>query len=100
MKKIKNESRAKESLDVGIQADSLNLSSGDIANDKSSDLLRLFPEVRTESGKLDSDRLTLVLVQAVDVGKERYSVNWPGKAECFKTIQMPSLGTLRPSPEE
>jgi adenine-specific DNA-methyltransferase len=36
----------------------------------------------------------------VDVGKERYGMNWPGKAECFKTIQAPSLGTLRPCPEE
>lgn len=25
---------------------------------------------------------------------------WPGKADCFKTIQQPSLGTLRPCPEE
>src|SRR3990172_4596720 len=27
-------------------------------------------------------------------------MNWPGKADCFKTIQAPSLGTLRPVPEE
>ncbi|MBE7558696.1 site-specific DNA-methyltransferase [bacterium] len=27
-------------------------------------------------------------------------MNWPGKAECFKTIQTPSLATLRPCPEE
>src|SRR5512139_3106713 len=27
-------------------------------------------------------------------------MTWPGKADCFKTIQMPSLGTLRPCPEE
>jgi adenine-specific DNA-methyltransferase len=33
-------------------------------------------------------------------GKERYGMNWPGKADCFKTIQAPSLGTLRPCPEE
>jgi adenine-specific DNA-methyltransferase len=36
----------------------------------------------------------------VDVGKERYGMNWPGKADCFRTIQAPSRGTLRPSPEE
>jgi hypothetical protein len=34
------------------------------------------------------------------VGKERYGMNWPGKTECFKTIQALSLGTLRPCPEE
>jgi adenine-specific DNA-methyltransferase len=27
-------------------------------------------------------------------------MNWPGKADCFRTIQMPSLGTLRPCSEE
>ena len=27
-------------------------------------------------------------------------MNWPGKADCFRTIQTPSLGTLRPSPDE
>ncbi len=27
-------------------------------------------------------------------------MNWPGKAECFKTIQRPSMATLRPSPDE
>lgn len=27
-------------------------------------------------------------------------MHWPGKADCFKTIQMPSLGTLRPCPAE
>lgn len=27
-------------------------------------------------------------------------MNWPGKADCFKTIQAPSLGTLRPCREE
>ncbi len=27
-------------------------------------------------------------------------MNWPGKADCFKTIQRPSFGTLRPCPED
>jgi adenine-specific DNA-methyltransferase len=27
-------------------------------------------------------------------------MNWPGKAECFKTIQQSSMATLRPCPEE
>ncbi|MBI2803064.1 MAG: hypothetical protein HYX63_22820 [Gammaproteobacteria bacterium] len=63
-------------------------------------MLRLFPEVRTEGGKLDFERLKLALGEAGDVGKERYGMNWPGKADCFKTIQRPSLATLRPAPEE
>jgi len=78
----------------------LDLRSHTIADDKVQELLRLFPEIRTEGGKLDFDRLKLALGQVVDVGRERYGMNWPGKADCFKTIQAPSVGTLRPCPEE
>jgi len=77
-----------------------DLRSHDIETDKKSELLRLFPEIRTEGGKIDFDRLKLALGRAVDVGKERYGMNWPGKADCFRTIQAASLGTLRPCPEE
>ncbi|TDA68681.1 MAG: site-specific DNA-methyltransferase [Clostridia bacterium] len=82
------------------QPEKLDLRSFDIAEDKRQELLRLFPEVRTEGGKIDFERLRLALGETVDVGKERYGMNWPGKADCFKTIQVPSLGTLRPCPEE
>ncbi len=78
----------------------IDLRSQDIAEDKAQELLRLFPEIRTEGGRLDFERLKLALGEAVDVGKERYGMNWPGKADCFRTIQMPSLGTLRPSRDE
>ena len=82
------------------QPDKLDLRSHDIAEDKRQKLVRLFPEVRTEDGKIDFERLKLALGEAVDVGKERYGMNWPGKADCFKAIQTPSLGTLRPCREE
>ncbi len=86
--------------DQTVEPEKLDLRSHDIAEDKRQELLRLFPEVRTEGGKIDFDRLKLALGETVDVGKERYGMNWPGKADCFKTIQAPSLGTLRPCPEE
>ena len=82
------------------QIEKLNLNSHDIAEDKRQALLRLFPDIRTEGGKLDFERLKLALGESVDVGKERYGMTWPGKADCFKTIQMPSLATLRPCREE
>src|SRR5581483_3600171 len=82
------------------ETDKLNLRSHEIAEDRQQELLRLFPEIRTEGGKVDFDRLKLVLGEAVDAGKERYGMNWPGKAECFRSIQAPSLGTLRPCLEE
>lgn len=82
------------------QPDKLDLRSMDVVEARRQELLRLFPEVRTEGGKLDFDRLKLALGEAVDVGRERYGMNWPGKADCFKTIQAPSMGTLRPCREE
>jgi adenine-specific DNA-methyltransferase len=82
------------------EPEKLDLRSLDIVEDKKQELLRLFPEIRTEGGKIDFERLKLTLGEMVDVGKERYGMHWPGKADCFKTIQAPSLGTLRPCPEE
>ena len=82
------------------QPEKLDLGSLDIAEERREELLRLFPEIRTEGGKLDFERLKLALGDAVDVGRERYGMSWPGKADCFRTIQAPSLATLRPCPEE
>ncbi len=83
------------------EVEKLDRRSIDIAAERREELLRLFPEVRTEGpGQLDFDRLKLALDEAVDMGKERYGMTWPGKADCFITIQAPSLGTLLPCPEE
>jgi len=82
------------------QPEKLDLRSHEIADDKKQELLQIFPEIRTEDSKIDFDRLKLILGESVDVGKERYGMNWPGKTDCFKAIQIPSLGTLRPCSEE
>ena len=82
------------------QTERLDLLSHEIVSDKQAEIVRLFPEVRTEGGKIDFDRLKLVLGETADPGKERYGMNWPGKADCFKAIQSPSLGTLLPCRDE
>lgn len=82
------------------QPEKLDLTSHNLPADKAAELLRLFPEIRTEGNQIDFDKLKLVLGQSVDVGRERYGMTWPGKADCFKTIQTPSTGTLLPVPEE
>jgi adenine-specific DNA-methyltransferase len=73
------------------EAEKLDVTSLDIGEERRQELLRLFPEIRTEGEKIDFERLRLALGEAVDVGKERYGMSWPGKAECFRTIQAPSL---------
>jgi adenine-specific DNA-methyltransferase len=77
-----------------------DLRSHNISDDKKQELLHLFPEIHTDDGLIDFERLKLALGETVDIGKERYGMNWPGKAECFKIIQAPSTGTLLPCPEE
>ena len=82
------------------QPETFDLSSLDVGVEKRAELLRLFPEARTEGGKVDFDRLKLELGDSVDNRKERYGLSWPGKSDCFKTIQAPSLATLRPAADE
>jgi adenine-specific DNA-methyltransferase len=59
--------------DPNTDVERVGLQSLDMAEQKRHELLRLFPEVRTEGGKIDFDRLKLTLGAAVDVGKERAS---------------------------
>ena len=78
----------------------LPLISMDIKEHQLSKLKELFPEVFTEGTKIDWEKLKLTLGEDIDTGKERFGMNWPGKADCYKTIQQPSIGTLKPAPEE
>lgn len=82
------------------QPEKLDLRSHEIAAEKQTALRAAFPEVVTEGGKIDFERLKLALGENVDSGKERYGMNWPGKADCFRTIQQPSIATLIPAKEE
>lgn len=82
------------------QPETLDLRSVPITEIQQAKLKELFPEVFTEGGKIDFDRLKRTLGETVDPGKERFGLTWPGKADCFKTIQQPSSATLRPVREE
>lgn len=78
----------------------MELTSLNIADHQKQKLKELFPEVFTEGNKIDFDQLKRTLGEMVDGGKERFGMQWAGKADCFKTIQQPSLATLVPCPEE
>jgi len=82
------------------QIEKFPVDSMNIKEEQISRLKQLFPEVFTEGNKIDWERLKLTLGENVDVGKERFGLNWAGKSECFKLIQQPSTGTLVPSREE
>ena len=77
-----------------------DLNSEDIADARRQELLRIFPEVHTESGEINFDALRLSLGEAVQTGPEAFGMSWPGKAECAKTIQRQSVATLLPVESE
>jgi adenine-specific DNA-methyltransferase len=75
--------------------DKLELTSMNITETQKEKLKELFPEVFTE-GKIDFEKLKLTLGEEVDSSEERFGLTWAGKADCFKVIQEPSVGTLKP----
>jgi adenine-specific DNA-methyltransferase len=85
------------------EPDKMELISMDVAAEKRDELkhclAQAFPEVFAE-GYIDFDQLKRVLGEWVDPGKERFGLNWPGKAECMKVIQQPSVATLKPVRQE
>ena len=76
------------------------LTSLNITEHQREKLKTLFPEVFTEGEKIDWDKLQLTLGESIDVGKERFGMNWAGKSDCYKTIQQPSIATLLPACDE
>lgn len=81
------------------QPEKMPLTSMDIAAEKREALKRLFPEVFAEDS-IDFDQLKRALGDWVEPGKERFGLTWPGKAECMRIIQSPSIATLKPVREE
>ena len=71
----------------------------DILADKISTLKKYFPESLTE-GKIDFDKLKITLGETVESNDERYTLNWAGRTDTFKNIQMQSIGTLVPDKKE
>jgi len=81
------------------QPERLDLNTMNVAEDRLAKLREDFPEVFRD-GKVDFDALRRSLGNWVEPGKERFGLNWPGKADCMKVIQAPSVGTLLPMREE
>src|SRR5665213_1525538 len=76
-----------------------DLASQDPLADRVAALRTLFPELFQE-GKIDIDTLRRELGDSAEPGPERFGLTWPGKAECMRVIQEPSIGTLVPMRDE
>jgi len=91
--------------------DKMDLRSMDVSEKNRSKLKNLFPGVFIETCNEKGE-----LVESIDFGKlkaemgtfsnvfekrrERYGMDWPGKKDCMKLIQQPSVATLKPSRED
>ncbi|MCL2640935.1 MAG: site-specific DNA-methyltransferase, partial [Phycisphaerales bacterium] len=62
-------------------------------------LQAIFPEAFAE-GKIDFDVLKQLLGNDVDERDEKYGLHWHGKRKARQLALTPSLGTLRPCPQE
>ena len=58
-------------------------------------LAQSYPECLSES-QIDFETLRRALGDWVDAGSERFGLIWPGKAQCMKIIQQPSVAALKP----
>ncbi|TCS84501.1 site-specific DNA-methyltransferase [Tepidibacillus fermentans] len=70
----------------------------DLTQENINALKQLFPEIVTE-GKIDFDKLKLILGEEIEIRKEKYEFTWHGKTQAIKLAQTPSTGTLRPDKE-
>lgn len=77
----------------------VDLKSQSITKEQKEKLRQLFPEVFTED-TIDFEKLKLTLGADAETVKERFGLTWSGKAECFRIIQEPSIGTLKPAKGE
>ena len=87
------------------------LKSLDVAKERRDALKALFPSVFTETNNdkgelvesIDFEKLKVELGAFTDIfeaRRERYGMDWPGKKECMKLIQQPSIATLKPCRDE
>jgi adenine-specific DNA-methyltransferase len=76
-----------------------SLASEGPAEGRLAELRALFPEA-VHDGRFDVDQVRREVGDWGEDGPERFGLTWPGKAECMRVIQQPSIGTLRPVREE
>ena len=78
---------------LGLAGESLNLTEYNLEKMK-----EIFPEA-FEEGKIDFDKLRLILGDEVEDKEERYEFTWHGKNNAIRIAQTPSTGTLIPDKE-
>lgn len=68
-------------------------------HEKIAALRQILPEAFSE-GKIDWEKLKATLGEDINFANERYVLNWAGKSDAFKVLQMPTTKTLIPAKDE
>jgi adenine-specific DNA-methyltransferase len=68
-------------------------------HEKINALRQVLPEAFSE-GKIDWEKLKATLGENINFANERYVLNWAGKSDAFKILQMPTTKTLVPAKNE
>lgn len=77
----------------------MNGESLNIIQDNLRQLEQLFPQAFSE-GTLDIERFKALFTEDISINNERYVLNWAGKSDAFKALQVPTTATLQPQPAE
>ncbi len=73
--------------------------SKDIKKEKLDKLKVFFPEAFSED-KVDWEKLKAALGEDINFSNERYVLNWAGKSDAFRALQVRTTATLVPDREE
>ena len=71
----------------------------DLTKSNIEELKNIFPEVFVD-GKIDFDKLKLILGENIENSDEKYGLIWKGKSKAIKSSQQQSFKTLRPIKKE
>jgi adenine-specific DNA-methyltransferase len=77
----------------------MNGESLNITQDNLDKLQTLFPDIFTE-GKIDMEKFKATFSNDINFANERYVLNWAGKSDAFKVLQIPTTATLKPQPDQ
>ena len=73
----------------------MNGESLNITQDNLDKLQTLFPDIFSE-GKIDMEKFKATFSDDINFANERYVLNWAGKSDAFKVLQIPTTATLVP----
>ena len=77
----------------------MNGESLNITQDNLDKLQTLFPDIFSE-GKIDMEKFKATFSDDINFANERYVLNWAGKSDAFKVLQIPTTATLKPQPDQ